>query len=476
MARKEADLTTCMITQQLDPDFFSWTDDEKKVLSQGAHAIADLICKKLYAAGMAVAEAHCIIHNKDMREVWDTTENRYVLEQKPEHFHIVLKFFRDEEGKVYGGTPTKIANAVGVSPEYIEKPRRGKFAYDNMLSYLIHIKYADKAQYEPTEVVTVGCDKDGTPLYQSFQDYYKERKREWLDGRAKIKAEQAKVSIEILEEKILTGEVCKNQILLTDEYYDIYARNKRRCDDAFDSYAQRKIARTIQAMENGEFKVTVFFVTGSSHSGKSVFTDNLVKQIQRDAKQQLGMEWSVCSVAAQNPFDEYLGEEILVMDDLRGISLTASDWLKLLDPDRINTGSARYRNKKMACRTIIINSEKDVIEFFYYLKNSGGGDRSEALDQFFRRIMARVKVYRVPDNLDVRRIEVGEMQETNRYLVAEPGVPETPYGTKTLALHHDFDKNLQDMEYDDAKEYLSALVMERNMTNEVKGQGEAETP
>lgn len=267
----------------------------------------------------------------------------------------------------------------------------------------------------------------------------------------------------MLEELILTGQVVKNQILLTDEYFDIYARNKRRCDDAFDTYAQKKIARTIQAMENGEFKVSVFFITGASHSGKSVFTDNLVKQIQKDIKAEMGVDWSVCSVASNNPFDEYLGEEILVMDDLRGMSLTPSDWLKLLDPDRISTGSARYRNKKMACRVIVINSEKDVLEFFYYLKGNGGGDaKAEALDQFFRRILARVKVYRVPNDMDIRRIEVGHMQETNRYLARVPGTSNHYGECVQVALHHDFNKDLQDMDYTDAQEYISAMVVDRN--------------
>lgn len=462
MARKEADLTACMITQQLDPDYLNWTEDELKVLESGnAGDIVNIICQRLYNNGMAVAEAHCIIHDKDVREVWDTTLNNYVVEQKPNHFHCVIKFYKDDTGKVLGGTPTKIATALGLEPEYIEKPKRGKFAYDNMISYLIHIKYADKAQYKPEEVYSCGCCKDGVPLYKHYMDYYTERKKEWTEGRAKIKAEQAKVNIEILEEKILVGEVCRNQILLTDEYYDIYARNKRRCDDALDTYAQRKIAQTIRAMENGEFKVSVFFITGKSRSGKSWFTDSLVKRIKKDAKEQFDADWSVCSVASSNPFDDYYGEEILVMDDLRGMSLTASDWLKLLDPDRINTGSARYRNKKMACRVIIINSEKDVLDFFYYLKN-GGGDRSEAMDQFFRRILARVKVYRVPDDPDVRRIEVGEMQETNRYLVKQPGSSQWNGQYPTLALHHNFEDNLQDMSFDDAQEYLSAMVMSRN--------------
>lgn len=463
MARKENDLTAFMLVQQLDGSYYDWTDEEKKAIeSKDCLAITSVIGKRLHAAGMLVAEMHCIIHNRDTREVWDNTVNNYVIEQKPEHIHCLVRFWKDEKGKLHGGTLSKISQVLGVEPQYIEKPKKGSYAYDNMLAYLIHIKYADKAQYEPTEVCSGGLTIKNEQQFKDYIDYYNERKKEWLDGRAKMKAEQAKINIDMLEEMILNGEVCRNQILLTDKFYDIYARNKRRCDDALDTYAQRKIAKAVQAMENGEFKLSVFFIKGASGSGKSMFTDSLVKHLQTDAREQLGEDWTVCSVAASNPFDEYLGEDILVMDDLRGMSLTASDWLKLLDPDRASYGSARYRNKKMACRAIIINSEKDELEFFYYLKNSGGGDRSEALDQFFRRIIACVKVYRVPDNLDVRRIEVGSMQETNRYLADIPGTKDSNGESKHVTLHYDFNKDVQDMDYGEAQEYLSAMVMARN--------------
>lgn len=465
MSRKENNLTAFMLVQQLDTDYYEWSDEEKKALeNKDCIAIMDVIKERLWTSGMIVEEMHCIIHDKDVRDVWDNTTNSYVIEQKPEHIHCVVRFFKDK-GKVCGGTPTKIANSIGVEPQYIEKPKQGKYAYDNMLSYLTHIKYADKAQYEPENVFSSGLTADDTIFYKPYMEYYNERKKEWLEGRSKIKVAQAKMNVDMLEEQILNGEVCRNQILLTDKYYDIYARNKRRCDDALDTYAQRKIARTVQAMENGDFKLSVLFIKGASGSGKSMFTDRLVERLQKDAKREFGEDWTVCSVAASNPFDEYLGEDVLVMDDLRGMSLTASDWLKLLDPDRVSYGSARYKNKKMACRVIIINSEKDELEFFYYLKNAGGGDRSEALDQFFRRIMACVKVYRVPDNLDCRRISIGSMQETNQYLMNVPGTKDSLGISKQVALHYDFNKDVQDMDYEDAQDYLSAMVMARNGLN-----------
>lgn len=447
MARKENDLTACMITQALQRDYWNLSNAELFVIENGeVNEITDMIVKKLEDAGMIVIEAYGIIHDKDTVMEWDEIAMQEVVAYKTHHIHILIKF---EKGK--GGTVSQIASTVGLESQFIEKPAKGRFAYDNMLSYLVHIKYIDKFQYEPSEVYTARGE--------SYVKIFHEREEDWLKGRAKVQVQKAKVDADWLEEKILCGEVTKQQVILTDAYFAIYARNKRRMEDAFDTYGQHKIYKTMQAMENGEFRTSVFYVTGKSHSGKSYFTDNLVKSIQTKVKEEMGETWTVCTCAASNPFDEYLGQEILVMDDLRGIALTASDWLKLLDPDRINMGSARYRNKQMACRVIIINSERDVLDFFYYMKSIGGDDRSEAMDQFLRRIMAKIIVYRVPDNPDERRLAIGKMEETEHpYTVTK--------NMKTLTLHHAFDAtDTKDVSIEDGLEQLTDMVMQNNDLN-----------
>lgn len=458
MAKTEHKLTVCGITQQLEPEYWpGWSDAERKALQQDAKAIGDVIAARLAAAGFMPESLYCIIHDQDTRRVWDDTMKQYVIECKPRHVHAVVKFVA-VDGKICSGTLPQIARAVGIEAQYVEKAPRGRYGYDNMLAYLTHIKYADKAQYSPDAVYSTGSAQkqpDGTVklMYREYADIYAERREDWEAGRAAVQRQKAETGIDALEMQILTGEVTMSQVLLTDELYSVYARNKRRCDDAFETYSARKIAKAVQAMEAGDFRLTVYYVTGPSHSGKSRFTDSLVRRLIADAKDKLGQDWTVCSAAATNPFDEYRGEEILVMDDLRGMALTASDWLKLLDPDRANVGSARYHNRKIACRAVIINSERDVLDFFYYVK--GSGDRSEAMDQFFRRILARVIVYRVGD---VRRLRIGHMQETDPYKAEEPGK-----GTQ-MTLHHDFCGDEMDVDYDTALAHLSDLVMRRNMS------------
>lgn len=435
--KREAKISHTMLTQDFDMKHWDWDDaDMQSVQNQDEKAMGEIIRRKLESKGIRVKALYAVKHTKDTKMGWDEDVQQQVIVYKSNHGHWVAVLHEP-------AFLADIASAVGLEPQFVEKPKTGRYSCDNMLSYLIHIKDANKYQYQPEDVTTIVGD--------NYMGIYAERKEAWEKARAKKQSQEAKKDIEWLEAMILTGEIKKPQVLLTDEYFAIYAMNKRRCEDAFDTYAERKIYKTIQLMEAGAFKVSVFFITGQPGAGKSFFTDQLAKSLQEQAKEH-GEDWEICSVAASNPFDEYRGEEILVMDDLRGMSLTASDWLKLLDPDRVNTGTARYRNKRMACRTIIINSEKDLVEFFFYMKGMGSTGSQEAMDQFFRRIMARAVVYCYKDGS--RRVLIGNRTKTEPYSVQ---VADTK-----MSVTNTFSEDAFDMNYNDALRSLSLCVAYNN--------------
>lgn len=447
MARTKAGIKHTMLTQDFQIEHWKgWDSPEEQQAINNADivAIGKIILERLLKKGINVLNSYITTHDCDTQQGWDDALQAPIVEYKTHHLHNVLildKAVMLEE----------IAEAVGLEPQFVERPKAGRYSCDNMLAYLIHIKNPDKYQYSPDKVQTL--------IGEPYMGVYTRRKEAWEKGRAKKQAKEARLDIDWLEDKILSGEVKRPQVLLTDEYFAIYSKNKRRCEDAFDTYAERKVYKTIQAMEMGEFKTSVFFVTGKPGSGKSHFTDALAKKLQMQAKEH-GEDWEVCSVAASNPFDEYRGEEVLIMDDLRGMSLSASDWLKLLDPDRINTASARYRNKKMACRAIIINSEKDILEFFYFLKGMGSTGAKEAMDQFLRRILARVVVYRYDDE---RRVLIGDRQETepyNRYFYGDTGsiCTKDSMGSVPITVSYSFTDVLYDMNYEDALDSLALCV------------------
>lgn len=442
MARKEAALRCFALAQMLEDDYWNWTDKEKAELA-GARATGHIdrvmatITARLNAAGLEVAEAYGILHDKDVREVWDETACATVLEPKNLHIHAAFRFKDDK-----GGTLDKIADVVGLEPQYIEKAGRGKFGWDNLLSYLIHAKDEDKHQYKPDEVVSLG---------QSYQEIYKARKLDWDKGRAKKSVARAEEGIDELEAKILSGQVTKSQVILTDSYYSVYCHYKRRCDDAFEIYGERRAYKTIQALQAGEFRLSVFFITGQAGAGKTRFAKSFADMLMRKSAQE-GEAWRLCQTAATNPMDDYQGEEILLMDDVRGGSLSASDWLKLLDPYNISPASARYRNKVPACRCIIITSSKEPLEFFYYCKQIGG-DRSEALDQFMRRIQSTVQVIRA-DEWTAPEYMIADSRKTTPQLMGVPGTD-----TKvTLSYGFGDEKKMDEA---GALEYLTGVV-ERN--------------
>ncbi len=80
-----------------------------------------------------------IYHDKTSKTHW----NDYLIKEtvyKDIHIHVLIK-------TVEGQDVESIATAVGLQPQYIEYAKRGKYVYNNMLSYLIHAKDYQKYQY-----------------------------------------------------------------------------------------------------------------------------------------------------------------------------------------------------------------------------------------------------------------------------------------------------------------------------------------
>ena len=383
-SKKEDKLSMCMITQAYYPQHWSADKWDADVIKDAKlREITDKMVEYLENEGANVEAVYGITHDRDTREVWDNKLKMNVIEPKHDHGHWVVKF-KDKES---GLTISKIAEAVGLAPQFVDKANKGRFAYDNMLAYLIHAKDSEKFAYSVDDVYS--RVKVGVPNYQEI---YAESKDRWSKGRAKKTADKARSSetVEDLYEKIVMGEVTKDEVLLTDEYYKIYCRNADKFDKGFKAYGERKLMQAIRDLEAGKFNVTVLYFKGETEAGKSKTAMRVAGELIAKARER-GEKWSVCQAGATNALDDYNNEEILIMDDIRGTAMTASDWLKLLDPYNSSPNSARYKNKRVVSRYIFITSVQDVYDFFYDTKNASS-ERSEPLDQFIRRILALVHV------------------------------------------------------------------------------------
>lgn len=380
MAAKKQ-LMTGMIAQQLKPEYWHWSDDEKRVLdSRDAEGIGRVVLARLDRAKLAPTELYAIVHDKDVIAGADGGLDGTVETVKPVHVHIAFRFSERV-------TLSALAVAIGVDPQYIDTSGRGRYAFDNTLAYLTHVKYAEKHQYSPNEVATI--------IGRPYEEVYESRKTAWLRGRAMVNAKRAndKEAVQYQLERALAGEVTRDELLMDDDGVRMLLAHKKEFDDAFALHAERRAKIAAQKLEAGVFSTTIIFVTGKPGAGKTAYCQqNLIPSIQVEALDKHNERWDYYDGASSNVFDDWAGEEILFLDDLRAGSMDASDWLRLLDPYKVARLSARYRNKgAVAPRVIVMTAYETPHEFFSMVSKTGG--RAEALDQFIRRLSLIMEIY-----------------------------------------------------------------------------------
>ena len=423
--KKEALLTSVAITQYFDPKYWKNGWDEELIKSANVDKILEEIVKRVSDVA-TVSEAYAIKHDKDTSLVFDSVTNSTVSKLKEPHIHALLKFEK-------GATLTDLAVQIGLEPQYLEKAKSGRYGYDNLLAYLIHAKDKDKYQYSPDEVITL--------TGKNYLEVYHERHVSWLKGKAKKEVLQSYEDIDLLIDNILNGNITKKEMLLNKDYHMLYAVHKSKVNEVFRTIGEIKGTMTQHELENKKFKKTMFFIFGLSGLGKTKFARTLTKSLIQLAKLN-DQNWQSVLTAGTNMFDEVNGEEILLLDDVRGDSLTASDWLKLLDPYNISPISARYQNRLGASKVIIITSSKHPLTFFYHAK----GNTNEDLSQYIRRIAHLVTLRGNNDNITFHE---SQPKRTINRVVKIPGTDQT------TSLSYDF---TPDNEAASKEELLSMLV------------------
>ncbi|HGK7225032.1 TPA: Rep family protein [Streptococcus agalactiae] len=435
MNKKEANLSCIMIVQRLEPEYWQgW--DEHLINSAKNGELTPLLEEVVNRVSeiATVSDAYAIIHDKDINEVYDLeTQDINTKPEKP-HAHILLKFSKGE-------TLINLSLQLGIEPQYIEKAKTGRYAFDNFLAYLIHAKDSDKFQYDPKEVITLH-GKD-------YLEVVTERYKSWKKGRAKKDISKSNTSLDEIYLQILNQQISKQEILSDPELQILYALNKTKINEAFMTLGEIKSNATKQALENGEFKKTIIFITGKSGLGKSRFAKTFVKELISLANIN-NHSWSDVVTAGTNIFDEVNGEEILLLDDVRGDSFTASDWLKLLDPYNISPISARYHNRMGSARVIIITSTKHPLEFFIHTK----GNEKEDLSQFIRRTTSLVTLYRDSPSCDTRYFHSSPKSVPNRRL-------KVPHTDIEIYMSYDFENN-SEISKENLQEFLLAQVSINN--------------
>lgn len=367
---------------QPDPIYFSgWSDDEKSTLTLAANGdlrpFCEVVKTRLEASRAELAYMYAVLHDRDT--VSDHIASPVDGGLVAPHIHLLVGF----KSRKTGLTPAGAAAALGVQPQMIEKAKPGRHTPDNCLAYLIHAKDAAKHHYDARDVVTV--------IGEDYRAIEAARRQSWAQGEAFKSRKSAQERLPLVLERAARGEISKRGIMENDDFFETYATipgAAKAIDTALSAAAERRNMSEVKKLDEGEFTKSVLFFDGPSGAGKSLIASTLADCLQRS------YGWDSYPAAAKNALDDYLGEQIIVMDDVRGGAMSFEDWLRLLDPHHASPASARYKNKQpIAPRVIIITSSMSPDSFFFSKARSvGENGQRENLDQPIRRILRRVRV------------------------------------------------------------------------------------
>ena len=347
--------------QQLKAEYWDW-EDEQLELFDDWQANKALIFEKIYRRLKTLesekVKLECIsliVHYLDKNDL-----NEFIFP----HVHLYGKY-SDKR------TLTRIAKALGIKVQYIEFPKdKNRYFEENQLAYLTHAQQPDKYQYPTHEVETFGTFDYSNFILNNAKKFEKQS--------ATIKRKKTDESLDLINQQILKGELFFEDILADDDLFLLYSNHKLQFKQAFDSYAERLAFKNLKDLTTGKYKLTVMYFQGKSSLGKSYLARTIAQKVREYAEENK-FKSRIYSASSSNPFDDYYGEDIILLDDIRPDSLRKADWLKLLDPINTSRMSARFTNKQVVPRLILITNTQLPEQFFNIFKD-------EALDQYIRRI------------------------------------------------------------------------------------------
>jgi hypothetical protein len=362
MKQKRIQAKQFIFMQYFNPDYWYW-EDEKITLFDDWQENKQVIFQEIYKAIKEMKgfkELALIVHDKDKKF-------KNIL--KPPHIHGYIAF----ENKI---DLTRLARRLGIASQYVEVAKGKKYAELNNKAYLIHAKDLDKYQYLPTEVETFGTF-DYVTFYEDCQEDLKKR-------AATVKRENSNVSLDYILQKVQKGELAKRDLMIDDDLAFLYANNMTRFREALDFYGERIAWLRLEELRQEKYKMTVLYIQGTPGVGKTYLANKMALKIKEHGE-SLGFKSDIYSASSKNPFDDYFGQDIIILDDLRPESLPSSDWLKVFDPLNSANMSARYKNKLVVPRIIIVANYETPEVFYSKIKG-------EDTNQFIRRLTAKISI------------------------------------------------------------------------------------
>ena len=142
-------------------------------------------------------------------------------------------------------------------------------------------------------------------------------------------------------------------------------------------------------MTDKDRDIKVIMFTGDTGTGKTTYAKHICDNQHK----------TYCvSSSSNDPMQDYKGEDVLILDDIRDSTFKFSDLLKVLDNHTNSTVASRYNNKAFIGDTIIITSAVPLMKWY---ENKTDEDRA----QLYRRITE----WYVFDRAEIRCLQYNEL-------------------------------------------------------------------
>ena len=273
-----------------------------------------------------------VIRSKKSIKQW-----AYILHDKDDtapHYHIYLNF---------GKTSVEfsdVANWFGIPENFVSQVQGHKV---DMLQYLTHSNAGQehKHQYSPSEVIA-NFDFESeiavSKILGNFDQFSYAQQLEYVNSLS-------------IEEK-------------TKAYTKLEKLWKLHC----------------QCLAlNPDRAIDVMFIHGKGGTGKTYYAKKLLKQ--------MGYDYCISS-SSNDPFQDYMGQKAIILDDLRDRAFEFEDLLKILDNNTASSVKSRFANKVFNGKMIVITSTVPLSYWYREYQYS----RSDTLQQLYRRITSYVVV------------------------------------------------------------------------------------
>lgn len=270
----------------------------------------------------------------------------YIVHDKDDtrpHYHIYLNFETGVDSKLVaqwfqlGYTDENGVEHTG--EQFIEKVKGHKA---DMLMYLTHENESQKYKhiYDRSEVVSnfaFDVEIENSKIIGNFEKYSYAQQLQYVDSLP-------------VEEK-------------RKAYGGLKTLWELRC-------------RTLTL--NSDRHVDVVFICGKGGTGKTYYAKKLLKEMNLDF---------CVSSSSNDPFQDYMGQNAIILDDLRYSSFELADLLKILDNNTSSSVWSRFNNKVFSGKVIIITTPVPL--WYWYPLNKGDVD---GLVQLYRRIGTYVEI------------------------------------------------------------------------------------